>query len=77
MNQLIGTLSCGDTLIGVMSVPPERGTNPYVGSYEWTPTENTQTISINGLRATADIIINPIPNNYGLITWDGSALTVS
>ena len=24
-----------------------------------------------------NIRINPIPSNYGLITWDGSVLTVS
>ena len=28
-------------------------------------------------KATADIIINPIPRNYGLVTWNGSVLTVS
>lgn len=51
--------------------------NPYTGSYQWTPSTSTQTIEINGLTATADITINPIPSNYGLITWNGSQLTVS
>lgn len=50
---------------------------PYSGSYEWTPTDEIQTISIEGKTASADIIINPIPSNYGLITWNGSILTVS
>ena len=74
---LIGTLSGGGTLSGAMSVPPERGTTPYEGSYEWTPTDTAQTILISGLRATQNITINPIPNNYGLVTWDGATLTVS
>lgn len=50
---------------------------PYTGAYEYTPTEETQTIEISGKAATQDIIINPIPSNYGLITWNGSVLTVS
>lgn len=24
-----------------------------------------------------NIVINPIPSNYGLITWNGSVITVS
>lgn len=51
--------------------------NPYTGAYEYTPTDNAQTIPIFGLTATRDIVINPIPSNYGKITWDGSTLTVS
>lgn len=50
---------------------------PYTGDYEFTPTDATQTIPISGKTASMDIIINPIPSNYGLITWDGSTLTVS
>lgn len=49
----------------------------YDGSYEWTPTQQTQTIPIADKKATADIVINPIPSNYGLITYDGSTITVS
>lgn len=52
-------------------------TLPYTGEYEYTPTEDTQTVNINGLRATRNIIINPIPSNYGKISWNGSVLTVS
>jgi len=54
------------------------GTVPqYTGSYVFTPTQSTQTIEIENKMATADITINPIPSNYGLITWDGATLTVS
>lgn len=52
-------------------------TELYAGSYEWTPTDEEQTIPIANLKATENITINPIPNNYGLITWNGSTLTVS
>lgn len=51
--------------------------NPYTGSYTWTPTQSRQTIPIRNKMATSDIIINPIPENYGLITWNGVTLTVS
>lgn len=51
--------------------------DPFTGEYEYTPTQSTQTVEISGKMATQNIIINPIPSNYGLITWNGSALTVS
>lgn len=64
-----------------VSVLPEAititGTDPYEGSYEVTPTQSTQTLLTEGLRMTANVVINPIPSNYGLITWSGSVLTVS
>lgn len=53
------------------------GADNYEGSYEYTPTQETQIIPIEGLRAVQDITINPIPSNYGLITWNGATLTVS
>lgn len=49
----------------------------YTGAYEFTPTQELQTVYIEDKRATQNIVINPIPNNYGLITWNGSALNVS
>lgn len=47
------------------------------GSYTYTPTQETQTIPISGKTARSNITINPIPSNYGLITWNGSVLTVT
>lgn len=49
----------------------------YEGAYEFTPTESTQTVQIEGKKATQDIVINPIPTNYGRITWNGSFIKVS
>ena len=72
-----GTLAGAGSLIGILSTPDHSDTNPYVGSYEWTPSNEAQTIPISGLRATHNITINAIPENYGLITWDGATLTVS
>ena len=28
-------------------------------------------------RMTGNVTINPIPSNYGLITWNGAFITVS
>lgn len=51
--------------------------NAYTGAYEFVPTAETQVISIADKKAIQDIIIEPIPSNYGLITWNGSYLIVS
>lgn len=50
---------------------------PYTGPYSVTPSPEAQTLNTNGLRMTDNITIEPIPSNYGLITWNGSTLTVS
>lgn len=51
--------------------------NDYRGSYVVTPTQETQVLETNRLMMTNNVTINPIPSNYGLITWNGSTLTVS
>lgn len=70
----------GDKLRGQMGItaPIVAADLPlYDGPYEVTPSSELQTLSINGKQADQDITINPIPNNWGLITWNGSVLTVS
>lgn len=49
----------------------------YEGEYEFTPTQQTQIVPTADKVLEHNITINPIPSNYGLITWDGSVLTVS
>lgn len=49
----------------------------YAGEYTFTPSDAEQTILINGKIAEHNIKINPIPSNYGKITWDGSKITVT
>ena len=75
--RLSGTLSGGGRLSGGISKPSMAQVEEYTGAYEFTPTQGTQVIEIANKKATADITINPIPSNYGLITWNGSTLTVS
>ena len=51
--------------------------NNYTGEYEATPSKETQVLLTENKVLAQNITINPIPSNYGLITWDGSTLTVS
>lgn len=49
----------------------------YEGETTVTPTEDQQTLATAGLVVPVDIVVNPIPSNYGLITFNGSIITVS
>lgn len=49
----------------------------YTGTYTVTPTTSTQTLVTAGKTLASNIVIEPIPETYGLITWNGSVLTVS
>ena len=53
------------------------GGNPYLGPYTVTPTQSTQVLYTDEHSMTDNVTVNPIPSNYGLITWNGSVLTVS
>lgn len=74
ITHISGRLSEADQLRGALSLATVR---TYSGPYQVTPTQEQQVLSISGRQATEDIIIDPIPSNYGLITWNGSVLTVS
>lgn len=45
---------------------PEQSDEPY----EITPGDEEQTFMFS-------VVVNPIPSNYGKITWDGTVITVS
>lgn len=49
----------------------------YTGQTEVTPSQEEQVLQTAGLIVNQNIKVNPIPSNYGLITWNGSILTVS
>ena len=48
----------------------------YDGGYVFTPAEEEQVIQTTAKTLAQDIIINPIPSNYGRISWDGRRLKV-
>lgn len=56
----------------VTSTVPE-----YAGEYDITPSGQAQVFRTNGTKLTRDFVVEPIPSNYGLITWNGSTITVS
>lgn len=73
----IDSVSADD--VSLMEVKIERMSYPakrYEGSYEFTPTDEAQTIAIAGQIAEQNITINPVPQNYGRIEWNGSTLRV-
>lgn len=49
----------------------------YEGSYTVTPSAEQQTLSTANKTLTANIVVNPIPSNYGLIEYNGSYIRVS
>ena len=49
----------------------------YTGAVEVTPSAETQTLRTEQKSLMSDIVINPIPSNYGLVTWNGSYLMIS
>lgn len=49
----------------------------YSGPYTVTPAQSAITLSTDGMAMDGNVTVNPIPQNYGLITWNGSVLTVS
>lgn len=76
-SRIAGSLTSAAGITGALTVPSAAFVPRYTGAYEFTPTQEAQLIEINGLMAQDDITILPIPSNYGLITWNGSTLTVS
>ena len=74
---LQGTLSASQGIEGLLTIPNAILPPSYEGPYEVTPGAEEQTLETNALYMTGNITINPIPNNYGLITYDGSTITVS
>lgn len=49
----------------------------YRGAYSVTPSTEEQTLPTANRVLAQNVTIAPIPQNYGLITWNGAELTVS
>ena len=74
---LSGTLSTPKTITGQLTVPQYVLPPAYTGPYEVTPSSTEQVLNTDTFYMNGNVIINPVPSNYGLITWNGSTLTVS
>ena len=77
LSELVGVITSECELTGELTIPEVGGGIPYSGDYEVTPTAERQTLHTAGFFLAQDIVIDQIPSNYGLITWDGATLTVS
>lgn len=61
-----------------LGVPFIGGRLPdYTGPTTVTPTGTAQTLATAGRSLNQNIVVEPIPSNYGLVSWNGSVLTVS
>lgn len=74
---LSGTLSTPKNIEGLLTVPQYVLPPSYPGPYEVTPSATEQVFETDAFYMNGNITINPIPSNYGLITWDGTTITVS
>lgn len=49
---------------------------PYSGRVVVTPSEEVQTLETAGLSMPENVVVNPIPSNYGRIEYNGTTLRV-
>lgn len=74
---LQGTLSAPGGIEGQLTIPNAILPPSYEGPVEVTPSAEGQVLETENLYMTENITIGPIPNNYGLITYNGTTITVS
>lgn len=55
---------------------PVETTEVYTGETEVTPTNETQTLYTAGLKVPENIIVKPIPPNYGKVSYNGSFIFI-
>ncbi len=66
-----------DGEVGIITKVVEHDLPTYTGETVITPSTTEQVLNTADKVVARNIVINPIPSNYGLITWNGSTLTVS
>lgn len=72
------TVSKGDTIsVGIDTAIVAATGDHYQGPYEVTPGSAAQVLQTAGKLMDQDVTVGAVPSNYGLITWNGSVLTVS
>lgn len=76
-SNLNATFDTDSVLSAMFGITYEQAGKVYEGPYNVTPNARKQTLSTEGFVMTEDVVIDPIPSNYGLITWNGTTLTVS
>lgn len=69
------TQSVEASAIHVMSIRSGDGV-PYDGAYEVEPGEEALILATKGKVLSQDIVIDPIPDGYGRISYSGSILKI-
>ena len=77
VGSVTGTISGSHGVSGTITVGGSETLPEYEGPYTVTPGATEQTLETADHALTANIVIEAVPQNYGLITWNGSYLTVS
>lgn len=70
------TVNVANTIVGKL-VFRETSAEKYTGKYRFTPANKIQVIESENKLLLQNVIIEPIPKNYGLITWNGSYMKIS
>lgn len=86
--QRIRVRNASEQHIGLANAPAQRigagnayqitvGADPYKGEYVVIPSQERQTLQTKHLSMAENVTVEPIPSNYGLITYNGFGITVS
>ena len=65
-----------DGEVGIITKVVERDLPVYTGDTEITPSEEEQVLNTADKVVIRNIVINPIPENYGRLLYSGNTLTV-
>ena len=77
VGKISGSISVQAGLAGTLTVPVRMASDYYDGEYTIRPSTEAQVLPTQEMMMRDNITIEAIPRNYGLITWNGSTLTVS
>ena len=75
--QFDGDLAVVSTFDGEYGEFTELPHEAYRGDYTITPGDTAVVMETAGLLMAQNVTINPIPSNYGLITWNGSVFPLT
>ena len=77
LGDISGNVSDPGKISGGSKVPEKEVLPSFSGPYTVTPTQSQQVLQTEGMKMAHNVVVEPIPSCYGLITWNGSTLTVS
>lgn len=77
LNTFDGSAKISQTIDGELSnYLPVETTEAYTGETEVTPADEEQILNTAGLMLPENIIVKPIPHNYGKVSYNGSYIFI-